>query len=85
MPTVSDKFSKMDKRQDVPISKLEEIIDMWRALSPEERLRRQWAGIPKSVAMSMEFAGEPVDISMLEAEHAKHPVPYWSLKRDEKL
>jgi len=50
-------------------------IARWRSLSPQERQRRRWAGIPRHVAQSMAFAGEPVSLEMLEAEHARHPMP----------
>lgn len=45
-----------------------EAIEAWRRLSPEEqdaiRLRR----LPRKVARSMAFEGEPVDEAMLERE-----------------
>ena len=34
-----------------------ETIRRWRALSPEERLRREWEQIPENVAQSMAFEG----------------------------
>jgi hypothetical protein len=67
------------------MTRLQSIIQAWQALSPEERLRRQWAQIPHSVAISMAFAGEPVDLAELEAEHARHPVPLGALKREESI
>ena len=85
---MEDEFEKASKKQPEqlgPLTRLEQVIADWRALSPEERLRREWAQIPRSVALSMAFAGEPVDIAVLEAEHAKHPVPYDSLKRPEAI
>lgn len=46
-------------------------IEQWQALPPEERSRRAGARIPLNVAESMAFAGEPVDLKMLEEEHAR--------------
>lgn len=46
-----------------------EAIEAWRRLPPEEKLRRRFENIPESVAQSMAFAGEPVDIEMLRREH----------------
>ena len=67
------------------MTKLQAIIQAWQALPPEEQLRRQWAEIPHSVAISMAFEGEPVDQAILEAEHARHPLPLDSLKRREAI
>lgn len=50
-------------------------IENWRRLSPQERERRRWQRIPRSVAQSMAFEGEPVSLQVLEAEHARHPMP----------
>ncbi len=50
-------------------------IQEWRALSPEEKLRRRWASIPLSVARSFAAAGEPVDLAALEAAHAQRIFP----------
>lgn len=52
-----------------------EAIRRWRALPPEERLRREWEQIPENVAQSMAFEGEPVDLDQLKAEHALRPLP----------
>ena len=52
-----------------------ETIRRWRALSPEERLRREWEQIPENVAQSMAFEGEPVDLEQLKAAHAMRPLP----------
>lgn len=52
-----------------------EAIRQWRALSEEEKQRRRWVSIPRHVARSFAFAGEPVDLAMLEAEHARWPMP----------
>ena len=83
MKDVFERISTMHLEWERPLTQLQQVIVDWRSLSPEERLRRQWARIPQSVAMSMAFAGEPVDIALLESEHAKHPVPYDSLKKEE--
>jgi hypothetical protein len=52
-----------------------EAIRQWRALPEAEKRRRRWASIPRSVADSFAFEGEPVDLAMLEAAHAKRPMP----------
>lgn len=48
-----------------------QVIEQWQALPPEERSKRARARIPLNVAESMAFAGEPVDLKMLEEEHAR--------------
>jgi hypothetical protein len=48
-----------------------EAIRQWRALPEEEKLRRRLESIPRQVAQSFAFEGEPVDLAMLEAEHAR--------------
>jgi hypothetical protein len=48
-----------------------QVIERWQALPPEERSRRSRARIPLNVAESMAFAGESVDLKMLEEEHAR--------------
>lgn len=53
----------------------QEAVRQWGALPEDEKLRRCWASIPRSVAPSMAFAGEPVDLAMLEAAHARRPMP----------
>jgi hypothetical protein len=45
-----------------------EAIKHWRSLSPSEQRRRALANLPRKVARSMAFEGEPVDQAMLEAE-----------------
>ena len=50
-------------------------IENWRRLPPEEKARIRWQRIPLNVAHSMAFAGEPVSLEALEAEHAKRPMP----------
>ena len=49
-----------------------QVIERWQALPPEEQSRRSRARIPLNVAESMAFAGEPVDLEMLEEEHARY-------------
>jgi hypothetical protein len=46
-------------------------IERWRALPPEEQSRLRRERIPRNVAESMAFEGEPVDLQTLEAEHAR--------------
>lgn len=48
-----------------------QVIERWQALPPEERSRLSRARIPLNVAESMAFAAEPVDLKMLEEEHAR--------------
>ncbi|MBI2802511.1 MAG: hypothetical protein HYX63_19910 [Gammaproteobacteria bacterium] len=43
-------------------------IKRWRNLSPEEHARIRLASLPRKVARSMAFEGEPVDQRMLERE-----------------
>ena len=43
-------------------------IRRWRQLPPEEQLRIRLSRIPRHVARSMAFEGEPVDEQMLERE-----------------
>lgn len=52
-----------------------EIIRRWRAL-PEARQREiRWREIPRQVAASMAFEGEPVDLEWLEKIHRETPRP----------
>ena len=46
----------------------QEAIRRWRQLAPEEQRRISLSRIPRKVARSMAFEGEPVDEEMLEAE-----------------
>ena len=46
-----------------------------RALPLETRLRRMWDHIPQSVAESMAFEGEPVNMELLQAQHARRKRP----------
>jgi len=52
-----------------------EAILRWQALSPERQLELRWRAIPKQVAASMAFEGEPVDIAWLEKLHQQTPRP----------
>lgn len=52
-----------------------EVIRAWRSLPEAEKHRLRWQRIPVNVAASMAFAGEPVSLEMLEAEHASRPMP----------
>ncbi|WP_296699325.1 hypothetical protein [Thiocapsa sp. UBA6158] len=45
-----------------------QIVSDWRKLTPEERRRIRLSRIPRKVARSMAFEGEPVDEKMLEEE-----------------
>jgi len=55
-----------------------EIIERWRRLPEETKLRIRWMAIPADVAQSMAFAGEPVLIETLRALHARIPRPVLS-------
>lgn len=50
-------------------------IAAWQQLPPEEKARRRWQRIPRNVAQSMAFEGEPVSLESLEALHARQPMP----------
>ncbi|MGY6217316.1 hypothetical protein ACW73L_19355 [Methylolobus aquaticus] len=54
--------------------KWQKSIERWRKLSESEKQAIRWKMIPRSVAASMVFAGQPVDLAMLEEEHARVPV-----------
>ena len=41
----------------------------WRKLKPAERKARRWADVPRQVAASMAFEGEPVDLEWLKTLH----------------
>jgi len=59
-----------------------QIIESWRALPPEEQARRRRRRIPLNVAESMAFEGEPVDLQVLEAEHARRSTQPGASKPD---
>lgn len=52
----------------MPAIDWKQTIENWRKLSPEEQRRIRMNRIPRKVARSMAFAGEPVDQGMLETE-----------------
>jgi hypothetical protein len=52
-----------------------QVVQRWQALPPEEQARLRRLRIPRNVAESMAFEGEPVDLRMLEAEHARRGQP----------
>ena len=43
-------------------------IEHWRRLTPKEQRRIRLASLPRKVARSMAFEGEPVDQRILEGE-----------------
>ena len=45
-----------------------QIVEQWRRLPPSEQMRIRLSKIPRKVARSMAFEGEPVDQKLLEAE-----------------
>lgn len=48
-----------------------EAIRRWRRLTPQQRRAIRLANLPRKVARSMAFEGEPVDQAMLETELAR--------------
>lgn len=52
-----------------------EVISRWRSLPPEQKRTLRWAAIPRQVAASMAFEGEPVDNQWLETQHARATPP----------
>lgn len=56
----------------MPAIDWKQTIENWRKLSPEEQRRIRMNRIPRKVARSMAFEGEPVDQEMLETEHKRH-------------
>lgn len=61
-----------------------EAIRLWRALPEEEQRRRRRAALPRKVARSFAFEGEPVDLAMLEAELGRWPMAAVPAKPSEK-
>jgi hypothetical protein len=51
--------------------KWQETVLQWRKLKPAERKLRRWAAIPRQVADSMAFEGEPVDLEWLKTLHSR--------------
>jgi len=61
--------------------KWQQSIERWRKLRESEKQAIRWKMLPRSVPASMAFAGEPVDLAMLEAEHAGVLPPFpWSIR-----
>ncbi len=52
-----------------------QVVEQWRKLPPSERRRIRLARIPRKVARSMAFEGEPVDQKMLQAELEHRTTP----------
>ena len=52
----------------------QESIKQWRRLPDEEQRRIWWALIPRRVAESMAYEGEPVELEWLEKLH-REPIP----------
>jgi hypothetical protein len=52
----------------MPNTNWQEITAEWRKLSPEQKRAVRLSRIPRKVARSMAFEGEPVDEKMLEEE-----------------
>ncbi|MEA3275610.1 MAG: hypothetical protein U9Q81_10060 [Pseudomonadota bacterium] len=50
-------------------------IQRWRQLDPEQQRRIRLSNIPRKVARSMAFEGEPVDHEVLERELARLTTP----------
>lgn len=51
-----------------------EALRRWRAQPEEERQRRRRVGIPRTVAHSMAFDGERVDLALLAVRHARRTI-----------
>jgi hypothetical protein len=47
----------------------------WRGLTTEARQQIRWRRIPRQVALSMSFEGEPVDLIWLEKLHRRTEPP----------
>lgn len=52
-----------------------QVVEQWRKLSAQEQLRVRLSRIPRKVARSMAFEGEPVDEKMLEDELSRRVTP----------
>ena len=50
-------------------------IEQWRALPEREQFAIEWRLIPRQVADSMAFEGEPVDRAWLEELHRRMTPP----------
>jgi hypothetical protein len=53
----------------------QQVTRRWQGLPPEEQLRIRLSGIPRRVARSMAFEGEPVDERPLEAALSSRLAP----------
>jgi hypothetical protein len=53
-------------------------IQRWRSLCAEEQTREVWRRIPRQVARSMAFEGEPVDLQWLNQQHGPLAPPVQS-------
>ena len=58
-------------------------IKNWRALPEGEKLRRRWELLPRQVAASMAFEGEPVSLEWLTKIHAQMDRPAGLKPREE--
>ena len=58
--------------------KWQESIQNWRRLPAEEQRRIWWALIPRRVAESMAYEGEPVELEWLEKLHQAETPPFLS-------
>ena len=52
-----------------------QVVDRWRRLPAETKLRLRWEAIPADVAQSMAFEGEPVGLETLQSLHAQVTPP----------
>lgn len=56
-------------------------IERWRDLPPQEQARIRLSRLPRKVARSMAFEGEPVELTALQAELARLDTPPDTSKR----
>lgn len=47
----------------------QEKIESWRKLPPARRKASRWEAVPRQVALSMAFEGEPVSLKWLKELH----------------
>jgi hypothetical protein len=52
-----------------------QVVERWRRLPAETKLRLRWEAIPADVAQSMAFEGEPVNFETLQLLHARLTSP----------
>lgn len=55
----------------MPIMTWQEKVQAWRALPEKEREAIRWSKVPRQVAASMAFEGEPVDLQWLKELHRR--------------